>query len=192
MFLFIRREPLKPSKIEPMKIIFSFLIGISILPITHAVAAPKIGPELEVMIPFSSETRDKFGAKLTGLGFGFGGVVPKAGGKFSPDVLVAREKKGDNKLAFYGAGLQYRRTFQRDIEASDRFVPYYGGGLGLAYGKVELPDEDVKDSKIVPSGSLFVGSSIGKSGMIEARVRTLSKVGGLDFSGISLTLGARF
>jgi hypothetical protein len=192
MFLLVRRVLMKIRKIELMKFIYSFFIGISVLAATQVFAAPKIGPEFEVMVPFSSETREKFGSKLTGIGLGFGGVVPKAGGKFSPDILVAREERRDNKLAFYGVGIQYRHTFEREVEATDRFVPYYGAGLGLAYGKVKLPDEGVDDSKIVPSGSLFLGSSIGKSGMVEARVRTLSKVGGLDFSGISLTLGARF
>jgi len=188
----MRQSSVKAGKIETMKFVFSLLVGMSILPVAQAFAAPKIGPELEVTLPFSSETREKFGSTLTGIGLGFGRVVPKAGGKFAPDLLVAREERNNNKLAFYGIGIQYRRTFEQELEATDRFVPYYGAGVGLAYGKVELPTEGVDDSKIVPSGSLFLGSSIGKSGLIEARVRGLSKVGGLDFSGLSLTLGARF
>lgn len=155
-----------------------------------ALAGPQIGPELEIVVPFSSETRDKFGSTLKGVGFGAGGAIPRAGGRFSPDIFVARERKNDNRLEFYGAGLQYRRTFSDKPQGV--FVPFYGAGVGVAYGRVRLGDEDIDDSKVVPTGSVFVGTSVGRIGVLEARVRGVGKVGTLDFSGLTLTAGLRF
>lgn len=166
--------------------------ALAFMPAPQAHAEPKVGVDFEVLFPFSSETRRNFGSTLTGIGLGFGKVVPKPGGHFAPDVLVASHKKNGNKLAFYGAGVQYRRTFGSAIDETTRFVPYYGAGVGLAYGNVELPGQGIDDSKVVPAGSVFIGTSIGKRGILEARVRALPQVGGLSFSGLSLTAGVRF
>lgn len=165
-------------------------LSIALAGAAPAQASPKIGPELEITVPFNSKTRDRFGSTLKGIGFGAGGAIPRAGGRFSPDIFVARESKNDNKLEFYGAGLQYRRTFSD--APSGVFVPFYGAGVGLAYGRVRLDDDDVDDSKIVPTGSVFVGTSVGRIGVLEARVRGVGKVGTLDFSGLTLTAGLRF
>jgi hypothetical protein len=187
------QAPTQPSNLRvALKFVRPLLCGLALLPVSQAWADPKIGIDIEAVRPFSSEARQKFGSVIPSIGLGYGKVVPKQGGHFGPDVQISRVKKDDNKLGFYGAGIQYRRTFESEIEETDRFVPYYGAGLGVAYGKVKLPNENIDDSKIVPSGALFIGTSVGKRGLVEARVRALPQVGGINFSGISLTVGARF
>lgn len=175
-----------------LQIVGLLAAGLFSMPAPQAHAEPKVGVDFEILFPFSSETRRDFGSTLTGISLGYGQVVPKAGGHFAPDVLVANHKKNGNKLAFYGAGVQYRRTFDNAIDENTRFVPYYGAGVGLAYGQVELPGQGVDDSKVVPAGSVFIGTSVGKRGIVEARLRALPQVGGLSFSGLSLTAGMRF
>ncbi len=153
---------------------------------------PPIGPEVEVYLPFSSKTRDRFGSTFTGIGLGLGSAAPRAGGAIRPDIAILRAESGRNEALFVAGGLQYRRTFSDQVAADTRYVPYYGAGLNLIYGKVETRARNRDEDDFGAGASVFVGTSVGRRSFVEARVRALSSVNDYNFSGLALMAGLRF
>jgi len=150
----------------------------------------KIGPEAEIYVPFSSKTKDRFGSSFKGLGIGFGSIRPQAGGRFSPDISIMREEQSGDRALLALAGLQYRKTFAATVDDDERYVPYFGAGANLVYGRLRVNDQ--RDSDFGAGASVFVGTSIGRRAFVEARVRGLSEVADYNFSGVSLSAGLRF
>ena len=159
---------------------------------TRAFARPEVGLDVGLFAPFSSKTRDRFGSSFVSVGPGLGSVVPRAGGKLRPDFELIQQERNDNRVFLLIGGVQYRRTFDPQPEPKQRFVPYYGAGLDLMYGRVRVPDENRHGSSIGGGASVFLGTSIGKRTYVEARVRGLSSVESYNFSGLSLSAGVRF
>ena len=153
---------------------------------------PEIGPEVEVYVPFSSKTRDRFGSTFTGIGIGFGSAVPRTGGQIRPDIAIVRAESGRNEALFIAGGLQYRRTFVDQVAADARYVPYYGAGLNLMYGKVETRARNRDEDDFGAGASVFVGTSVGRRAFVEGRLRGLNSVNSYNFSGLALTAGLRF
>ncbi len=149
-----------------------------------------IGPDAEIYIPFSSKTKDTFGSSFTGVGIGFGGVRPEAGGHFSPDFSLLHESQNGDRALLGIAGLQFRKTFDSNFDENARFVPYYGAGANLIYGRLRVNGET--DDNFGAGASVFLGTSIGRHAFVEARVRALSSVANYNFSGLSLSAGLRF
>jgi hypothetical protein len=96
---------------------------------------PEIGPEVEVYVPFSSKTRDRFGSTFTGIGIGFGSAVPRAGGQIRPDIAIVRAESGRNEALFVAAGLQYRRTFSIRSQPMRAMFPTTAPGLTSSMAK---------------------------------------------------------
>ena len=174
------------------RLVLPAALGCSLLIPARAFARPEVGPDVGLFAPFSGKTRDRFGSSFTSIGLGVGSVVPRAGGKLRPDFALIQRERNDNRAFLLIGGVQYRRTFDPQPEPTQRFVPYYGAGLDLMYGRVRVPDEDRRGSSIGGGASAFLGTSIGKRTYIEARVRALSSVQSYNFSGLSLAAGVRF
>lgn len=149
-----------------------------------------VGPNAGIYIPFSSKTKNTFGSSFKGIGVGFGSVRPKAGGQLRPDFSLLSESENGDRALLGIAGLQYRKTFDSNVEDNAQFVPYYGAGANLIYGRLKVGGET--DSNFGAGASVFVGTSIGRHAFVEARVRALSSVAEYNFSGLSLSAGLRF
>jgi hypothetical protein len=72
------------------------------------------------------------------------------------------------------------------------FLPYAGVSLGGAYANLRSQADRINGSGFAPSGSLYVGTSIGLRSFLEARWRSVGKVQGFDLSGLDLSVGLRF
>lgn len=149
-----------------------------------------IGPEAEIYVPFSGKTKDRFGSSFKGIGVGFGSVRPQAGGRWKPDISIMRESEDGDRALVALAGLQYRRPFSGTVDDDARYVPYYGAGANLVYGRLRVDGD--RDSDFGAGASVFIGTSIGRRTFVEARVRGLTEVADYNFSGVSLTAGLRF
>ena len=175
--------------------ISSLCVGAVLL--ATVVAAPQtvraqVGADAELFMPFSGETKDVFGSRAGGIGFGFGGTRVREGRRIRPDIAILRADKGDNEATIIIAGAQYVRPFADKVEENARFVPFYGVGLNAMYGSVEVPADDVDESKFGVGGSVFIGASVGRRAVVEARLRALSSVADYNFSGFVLSAGIRF
>ena len=149
----------------------------------------QLGIDAETYRPFSSKTRDRFGSSFSGIGIGFGSINPQSGRSLSPDVSIFNESNNGDRALLVLAGLQYRKPFSSDRKGV-RFVPYYGVGANLAYGRLRVDGQ--RDSNFGAGGSLFLGTTLTRHAFAEARVRGISRVAGFDFSGLSLSAGVRF
>lgn len=149
----------------------------------------QLGVDTESYMPFSGKTRDRFGSRFTGVGLGFGSITPDVKRAISPDVTILNQSQSGDRALLVLGGLQYRKPFSSDTKGL-RFVPYYGVGANLIYGRLRVDGE--RDSNFGAGASLFVGTTFTRHAFVEARVRALSKVASYDFSGLSLSAGVRF
>ena len=151
----------------------------------------RFGPEAGVFIPASGKTRDRFGASWTSLGPGFGSVRQAgARGRLEFDVSVFRESRGNRRAFFAPVGVGYRR----DLAVGDgHFMPYAGVSVNLVLTDLRSDADGVRSGlRAGGGGSLFVGSTLGRSAYAEARYLAVSRIKGFDLSGTSLSLGVRF
>ncbi len=153
---------------------------------------PLVGPAGEIYFLSSGHARDRFGSSLSGIGLGFGSVVPSKKARFSPDIDILGSNRNGNKALFVIAGVQYRRTFSPDTVDTARFVPYYGIGADVLYSQVKVPSIGQNDKGFGTGASLLVGSTLGRRAYVEARLRALSSIHSYNFSGLSLSAGIRF
>ena len=153
---------------------------------------PLVGPQAEVYFLSSSRARDRFGSTLSGIGLGFGSVVPSKKARLSPDIDVLSSDHNGNKALFVIAGVQYRRAFSPETVDTARFVPYYGIGANVLYSQIKVRSSGQNDKGFGGGASLLLGSTLGRRAYVEARLRGLSSVRSYNFSGLSLSAGIRF
>jgi len=150
----------------------------------------RIGPEVGVYLPTSSQTRSQFGSSWVSLGVGFGsiGKVPKTG-QTSLDLQVLYQTRGDNHAFLAPIGIGYRTA----LSQSGSLTTYVGATGDIYLADLRSADYNVHSGlRTGFGGSVLVGINSGESGFLEARYLAVSKIKGFDLSGLNLTAGYRF
>lgn len=149
-----------------------------------------LGPEAGIYLPVSGKAQDRFGASWLSLGVGFGGIVqPRARGTISGDFALLNAQSGDNHAWLVPVGVSDRWAIAGS--ASSRL--YVGASASLYFTDIRS-DEDGVASRIRSSwgGSAFAGVAFGRQGFVEARFSGVSRIRGIDLSGVSISAGYRF
>lgn len=166
------------------------------------VNTPKWGVNASLFFPSNRTTAGVFGAQWFGLGIGYGSVLERTDYKIQPDISVFSVKRSstfsttsDNKALLVNFGGQIRHAFSDPVVKGEvqPYCPYAGIGFGGTYGDIKVPGTtNIASKGFRLNGSVFVGSSFGKTGSLELRYRWMPSYGGFDFKGASLALGIRF
>ena len=150
----------------------------------------RIGPEIGVFLPTSSQTRSQFGSSWVSLGVGLGsiGQVPKKG-QTSLDLQVLYQSRGDNHAFLAPIGVGYRTA----LSQSGSVTTYVGVTGDIYLADLRSADYNVHSGlRTGFGGSVLLGVNSGESGFLEARYLAVSKIKGFDLSGLNLTAGYRF
>jgi hypothetical protein len=150
----------------------------------------RIGPELELFMPSSAKTRDRFGNNWFGLGVGFGSVHQEGLlGTWSAEFYLMQNSHHGNKAYVAPLGVAYRRALV-DRQGTR---PYVGASVDLILADfVSRTDGIPWGLRAGGGGSVLAGATFGKKGFVEARYLATSSIKGLNFSGLDLTGGVRF
>jgi hypothetical protein len=129
-------------------------------------------------------------------------VLGRKGFSLRPDlnsVLMSRVSRGWTNTAWVVmGGVEARYTFNSSETLKDRrwvtspFTPYVGVTLDLQYADLTAHGYGVATKALGPSGSLFVGTSLGRNFFAEARYNFMNNVDQFNLSGLSLGVGVRF
>ncbi|MBW3621984.1 MAG: hypothetical protein KY468_01080 [Armatimonadetes bacterium] len=152
----------------------------------------RIGPEVGVYFPTSSEVRDLFGGSWVTFGLGFGGVGgADPGGRLEPDITFIYKNSADGHIFMAPLGVGYRKALNRNPESSS--TPYAGASANLILADVQSQINNVDTNlKAVAGGSVFAGVSFRDRAYVEARYRMTGRVGGFNLSGMQVSAGFRF
>ena len=163
---------------------------------------PLYGFNAGTYLPTSAAVRSRFGESWLSFSPGFGPVLPPPVPRLSSDFNLATQRKtlgGFQNRAFMASlAAQYQwPLFQLYVTEGEpfklpTFLPYVGVSLGGAYANLRSQADRINGSGFAPSGSLYVGTSIGLRSFLEARWRSVGKVQGFDLSGLDLSVGLRF
>lgn len=148
------------------------------------------GPDLELFLPTSSKTRERYGSSWFGIGAGFGSVTPEGllGSWSGEFYLIHNDNKG-HEAYIIPLGIGYRRAVVDRLDVR----PYVGASVNLVLGSFNSPTDGIPwGLRAAGGGSVLAGVTFHRSGYIEARYLAVSKMRGLDFSGLNLTAGIRF
>ena len=150
----------------------------------------RIGPEVGVFLPTSSQTRSQFGSSWVSLGVGVGsiGKIPKTG-QTSLDLQILYQTRGDNHAFLAPIGIGYRTALSQNGSLTT-----YAGITGDIYlADLRSADYNVHSGlRTGFGGSVLLGVNSGDNAFFEARYLAVSQIKGFDLSGLNLTAGYRF
>ena len=186
----------------PTLLLALLALGQTEAPAPKPLRVPLYGLNVGTYLPTSAAVRARFGDNWFSFSPGFGTVLPPPIARLSPDFNLASQRKatgGFNNRAFMASlAAQYQwPLFQLYATESEplklpKLMPYAGVSVGGAYANLRSQADGVNGSGLAPSGSLYVGTSIGLSSFVEARWRAVGKVQGFELSGLDLSIGFRF
>jgi hypothetical protein len=163
---------------------------------------PLYGLNAGSYVPASPTVRARFGENWLSFSPGIGPVLPMPIPALSPDFSLATQRRtvgSFNNRAFMAIlGAQYQwPLFTLYAEEGKPFrlptyLPYAGVSLGGLYANLRSEADSVNSSGFAPAGSVYIGTSIGRSSFFEARWRAVGKVHGFNLSGLDLGVGLRF
>lgn len=149
----------------------------------------RFGPEVAVYLPESGKTRSRFGSAWLSVGVGIGGIrTSPVRGKFSPDFDLFYQTRGRNHAFFLPFGLDYRRSLYRA-----RVAPYVGATAEACITDIHTVEDNIASRyRMAYGGSVYAGVAAGRNLFGEVRYYGLTRVRGIDLSGVNLKLGYRF
>lgn len=150
----------------------------------------RVGPNLELYLPTSAKTRDRYGSSWFGLGVGLGSVRQEGLlGTLSGEVYLLHNKDNGHEAYIIPLGVAYRRALLDRVDVR----PYAGASVNLVLGNFNSPTDGIPwGLRAAGGGSALAGVTFGQAGYVEARYLLTSKMRGMDFSGLNLTAGIRF
>jgi hypothetical protein len=155
----------------------------------------RFGVNVGTFFPSSGKTRNRFGSSWLNFGIGVGSVRRATSrGRFAVDFsLFSRQGDDDNRAFFAPIGVEYRRALLSRSTETDKLIPYAGASANVVFADIRSDQDNVHSGfRTTVGGSIFVGTTVGESGFIQAKYLGIGKIKGFDLSGMSLTAGVRF
>jgi hypothetical protein len=185
------------------------LLALLVLAQTEAPAAPPkllrvplFGANVGTYLPTSASVRARFGGNWFSFSPGLGMVLPPPMPRLMPDFSLATKKRTigafNNRafLALLGAQYQIPLFKLTPVEGQalrlPLLLPYAGASVGAVYANLRSGADGINGSGFAPTGSVYIGTSVGLNGFFEARWRGMGRVRGFNLSGLDLGAGIRF
>ena len=151
---------------------------------------PWIGIDYSLLVPSSAKTRQRFGQYLSGIGIGIGSIYqPNLKGSFGLDIGIQAEEGTGAYMIMVPVGVRYVRA----LAVVRSWRPFVGATVDMTNVLLRSEPDNIGAAYHVGyGGSLFLGTSIARSGHLQIGYALYSSIRGFDFSGPNLDAGVRF
>lgn len=151
-----------------------------------------VGLDFSYFIPSSDKARRAFGDRFVSISPGLGAVKRiSEKGVIALDFSIISNDIAEARVFMAPVGLSYIRRFSKD----EKFIPYAGVSANINFADIRSArgDFEIKSGFRVGVGAtVFAGLNLGRFSYIQARYYALTKMSGIDLSGLDLSTGVRF
>jgi len=146
-----------------------------------------LGITYGVFRPLSSSTRSNFGKSWNRVGIGR--VDTRVPSEWKPTFgIISLNADGPGSATLFGLNWGLIRALS---PGASSVRPYAGVRAGPVYADVSSSALGVDTTTVAMNGGLSLGLVLGTAVFVEARYDAFTKVGGVDFSGLSWEAGVR-
>jgi hypothetical protein len=158
-------------------------------PPVHHTGHFELGPQFGVYLPTSGKTRSRFGDAWYSVGIGLGSISVPHNGRLTLDLNAISQIRGDDAAYVIPLGIQYIQP----LSQTGSSIPYAGISADLVFNYMSVPEDNIHYGlRETGGGSVFLGTTLGRNAYVEVRYLEMGTVRSYDFSGLSVSIGARF
>lgn len=148
-----------------------------------------VGPQVSVYLPSDKTARNRFGDNWLSVGVGIGHVNTPRNGSFDIGLNVIGAQKNKNRVTMVPVTLVYRMV----NDSNKRTIPYAKVFGGVYPVEMRSDIDNIQAGwRVGWGGGVSAGVVFDQRAFIDISYNAVTKIRGIDLSGVNLTVGYRF